>query len=87
MVWISNLEKFIPVAAGMAGGSSDAAAALVGINRLFKLGLSQKELMDRAVNIGGRCSVLCDERNCPGRGDRGETDQDHSGARLFCTDR
>ena len=45
-----HLEKFIPVAAGMAGGSSD--AALVGINRLFKLGLSQKELMDRAVNIG-----------------------------------
>ena len=47
-----NLTKFIPVAAGMAGGSSDAAAALVGINRIFKLGLSQKELMDRAVNIG-----------------------------------
>ena len=47
-----HLEKFIPVAAGMAGGSSDAAAALVGINRIFKLGLSQKELMDRAVNIG-----------------------------------
>lgn len=47
-----RLEKFIPVAAGMAGGSSDAAAALVGINRLFKLGLSEEELMDRAVNIG-----------------------------------
>ena len=47
-----GVDKFIPVAAGMAGGSSDAAAALVGINRLFKLGLSQKELMDRAVNIG-----------------------------------
>ncbi len=47
-----RLEKFIPVAAGMAGGSSDAAAALVGINRLFKLGLSEKELMDRAVSIG-----------------------------------
>lgn len=47
-----RLEKFIPVAAGMAGGSSDAAAALVGINRLFKLGLSEKDLMDRAVNIG-----------------------------------
>ena len=47
-----RLEKFIPVVAGMAGGSSDAAAALVGINRLFKLGLSEKDLMDRAVNIG-----------------------------------
>lgn len=47
-----HLEKFIPVAAGMAGGSSDAAAALVGINRLFRLGLSEEELMDRAVNIG-----------------------------------
>lgn len=46
------LEKFIPVAAGMAGGSSDAAAAMVGINRLFKLGLSERDLMDRAVNIG-----------------------------------
>ena len=47
-----RLEKFIPVAAGMAGGSSDAAAALVGINRLFKLGLSERDLMERAVNIG-----------------------------------
>ena len=47
-----RLEKFIPVAAGMAGGSSDAAAAMVGINQLFKLGLSERELMDRAVNIG-----------------------------------
>lgn len=46
------LEKHIPVAAGMAGGSSDAAATLVGINRLFKLGLSERELMDRAVKIG-----------------------------------
>ena len=46
------LEKFIPVAAGMAGGSSDAAAAMVGMNHLFKLGLSEKDLMDRAVNIG-----------------------------------
>lgn len=47
-----RLEKFIPVAAGMAGGSSDAAAAMVGINHLFKLELSEKDLMDRAVNIG-----------------------------------
>ena len=47
-----RLDKFIPVAAGMAGGSSDAAAAFVGVNRLFKLGLSEQELMKRAVQVG-----------------------------------
>ena len=47
-----RLEKFIPVAAGMAGGSSDAAAAFVGVNRLFGLGLSEEELMKRAVKVG-----------------------------------
>lgn len=47
-----RLKKFIPVAAGMAGGSSDAAAALVGINRLFDLGLSRKQLMERGLKLG-----------------------------------
>jgi 4-diphosphocytidyl-2-C-methyl-D-erythritol kinase len=47
-----NLKKVIPVAAGMAGGSSDAAAALIGVNRMFRLGLSQKDLMERGVTIG-----------------------------------
>lgn len=47
-----RLEKHIPVAAGMAGGSSDAAAVMVGVNRLFRLGLSKKELMERGVKIG-----------------------------------
>lgn len=47
-----GLRKFIPVAAGMAGGSSDAAAVMVGVNRLFHLNLSQKELMERGVKIG-----------------------------------
>lgn len=47
-----HLKKVIPVAAGMAGGSSDAAAAMVGVNRMFHLGLSMKELMKRAVAIG-----------------------------------
>lgn len=46
------LDKHIPVAAGMAGGSTDCAAALFGMNRLFKLGLSQQELMDRGVKLG-----------------------------------
>lgn len=47
-----HLKKVIPVAAGMAGGSSDAAAVLVGINRMFQLGLTQKELMERGVQLG-----------------------------------
>ena len=47
-----ELQKFIPVAAGMAGGSSDAAAAMIGVNRLFGLGLSVKELMERGVKVG-----------------------------------
>ena len=47
-----RLEKHIPVAAGMAGGSSDAAAVMVGVNRRFRLGLSRKELMERGVKIG-----------------------------------
>jgi 4-diphosphocytidyl-2-C-methyl-D-erythritol kinase len=46
------LHKRIPVAAGMAGGSTDAAAMLYGMNRLFSLGLSRKELMERGVKIG-----------------------------------
>ena len=47
-----NLEKHIPVAAGLAGGSSDAAAVLVGVNRLFHLGLAKQELMERGVKLG-----------------------------------
>ena len=47
-----KLRKFIPVAAGMAGGSSDAAAVLFGVNKMFSLGLSMKELMERGVKIG-----------------------------------
>lgn len=47
-----ELEKFIPVAAGMAGGSSDAAAAMVGINRLYELSASTQDLMMLGVRIG-----------------------------------
>lgn len=47
-----TLTKRIPIAAGMAGGSTDAAAALVGINKLFGLHLSMEELKEIGVKIG-----------------------------------
>lgn len=47
-----RLSKHIPIAAGLAGGSSDAAAALVGVNQLFGLHLSKNALMERGVKLG-----------------------------------
>ena len=47
-----TLTKRIPIAAGMAGGSTDAAAALVGINTLFDLNLSMDDLKEIGVKIG-----------------------------------
>lgn len=47
-----HLEKRIPTQAGLAGGSSDAAAALNGLNRLWQLGLTQSELLAIGVTIG-----------------------------------
>lgn len=48
----ATLTKRIPVAAGMAGGSTDAAAALKGMNQLFALGLSEQELCELGVTLG-----------------------------------
>ena len=47
-----HLEKRIPVAAGMAGGSTDCAAVLKGMNKLFKLKLTEQQLMARGVRLG-----------------------------------
>ena len=47
-----TLNKHIPVAAGMAGGSSNAAAVLFGMNKIFELKLTQQELMERGVRLG-----------------------------------
>ena len=47
-----HLRKTIPIAAGMAGGSTDAAATMKGMNNLFGLGLSVPELMELSVRIG-----------------------------------
>jgi 4-diphosphocytidyl-2-C-methyl-D-erythritol kinase len=47
-----HLTKRIPIAAGMAGGSADAAAALVGLNELWGLGLDQERLRELAAGLG-----------------------------------
>lgn len=47
-----DLNKFIPVAAGMAGGSTDAASTIFGINRMFNLGLTQADMMELGLRLG-----------------------------------
>jgi len=49
------LTKRIPIGAGLGGGSSDAAAVLIGLNRLWKTGLSREQLMEIGARIG--CDV------------------------------
>ncbi len=72
---IIRLRKFIPVAAGMAGGSSDAAAVLFGINKMFRLGLDTRGLMER-----GGCTLLCPAGNRAVRGHRRDPHPPASGA-------
>ena len=47
-----SIEKTIPSQAGMAGGSADAAAVLVGLNRMYRTGLNRNELCAMGVKIG-----------------------------------
>ena len=47
-----TLDKRVPAAAGLAGGSADAAAVLAGVNRLFGLGLSAEELAAVGLRLG-----------------------------------
>jgi 4-diphosphocytidyl-2-C-methyl-D-erythritol kinase len=67
-----ELLKRIPMAAGLAGGSSDAAATLWGLNRLWNLGLSATELMSLAARLGSDIPFfLCSSSAaiCRGRGE------------------
>ena len=50
-----HLHKIIPMGAGLGGGSSDASSILIGINKLFELGLTQNELADYAAELGADC--------------------------------
>jgi 4-diphosphocytidyl-2-C-methyl-D-erythritol kinase len=46
------IDKRIPVGAGLAGGSTDAAAVLLGLNRLYQLGMNQATLLEQATLLG-----------------------------------
>lgn len=67
-----NVEKKIPVKSGLGGGSSNAAAYLLGVNQIFSLGLKKKELIEIATEVGsdvpfflfGGACLVC------GRGER-----------------
>lgn len=47
-----TIQKRIPVAAGLAGGSTDAAAVIKGMNELFNLGLSREAMMEIGLTLG-----------------------------------
>ena len=67
------LEKRIPVAAGLGGGSSDAAAALRGLNELWKLGLNGERLRDLGARLGSDVPFFLLESGsalAEGRGER-----------------
>ncbi len=66
-----RLHKRIPAAAGLAGGSSDAAAALVGLNHLWRLGLTGAQLHDLAARLGSDVPFFLSSTAaiCRGRGE------------------
>ncbi|WP_208598301.1 4-(cytidine 5'-diphospho)-2-C-methyl-D-erythritol kinase [Desulfatiglans anilini] len=63
-----ELIKRIPVAAGLGGGSSDAAAVLLGLNRLFHLPFSQGRLLTLARSLGADVPFFIDPKPCIARG-------------------
>ena len=69
-----NIDKNIPIAAGLAGGSSDAAGVILGINKIYNLNLSDKELMEVGALVGSDVSYLIKRGTalCTGRGEKVE---------------
>jgi 4-diphosphocytidyl-2-C-methyl-D-erythritol kinase len=68
---VVTISKRIPVAAGLAGGSADAAAALVACNELWHAGLSQRDLCEVAARVGSDVAFAVLGGTAVGRG-RGE---------------
>ncbi len=66
-----ELQKQIPLSAGLGGGSSDAAATLVALNELFQFGFHHEELKAMALELGSDVPYFIEGGLCWGRG-RGE---------------
>ena len=66
-----HLQKHIPMGAGLGGGSADASYTLIGLNQLFDLKLTEKELMDFAGHLGSDCPffILDKPQIASGRGE------------------
>lgn len=64
------LHKIIPDGAGLGGGSADAAFTLTGLNTIFSLGLSERELAEIAGGIGADCPFFVENKPmlCTGTG-------------------
>lgn len=58
-----RVEKKIPIAAGLGGGSSDAAAVLSGLNKLFETNLPQKKLFKLAVPLGADVAFFVNDQS------------------------
>ncbi|MBN9118627.1 MAG: 4-(cytidine 5'-diphospho)-2-C-methyl-D-erythritol kinase [Planctomycetes bacterium] len=80
-----RLTKRIPAQAGLGGGSSDAAAALVGLNRIWKLGLTREELVGIAASVGSDVAffLTLPAAWCTGRGEIATPEPIAEGARPF----
>ena len=63
-----SIQKSIPIAGGMAGGSADAAAVLFGIDQLYRLGLSKDELSEIARKLGSDVPFMLHGGTAVGRG-------------------
>jgi 4-diphosphocytidyl-2-C-methyl-D-erythritol kinase len=63
-----SVDKRIPMGAGLGGGSSDAASVLLGLNRLWKLGLSRAELGSVALPLGADVPFFVNGENAFVRG-------------------
>mgnify|MGYP006073075395 FL=1 len=63
-----HLDKFLPMGAGLGGGSSDAATTLLGLNRLWNLNISAKELMRLGRQLGADVPVFVFAQSAWGEG-------------------